>query len=259
MSTSSEGATGAVRTEVVDRVAFVTIDRPEKRNALTRAMWHAIPEALRSLAARDDIVAVMLQGAGGNFGAGADLDDVVAATEGRLEAEAYCTDVVAALLAVATWRLPTFALVQGVAAGGGAELALACDLRIADPDASFAFPFARLGVVPDRFTLERLAALVGVSAARRLVFSGEKVEASRALAMGLVDEVIAPGGIASSVSAWRQTLSQGSSNARAEMKAVLGRSEASFDARTLAKEMVDSFVGGEVRAAALRFLEKRPP
>jgi enoyl-CoA hydratase/carnithine racemase len=185
---------GEVRTEVRDGVGWITLSRPEKRNALTVAMWRALPKAVRALADRQDLVALVLQGAEGTFGAGADLTDIVAATESRATATEYCLDVVTALHAVATAPLPTVAVISGVAAGGGAELALACDLRIADPGAKITFPFARMGVVPDQLTLQRLAATVGPSRARRLVLTGETVDAAQALAIGLVDLVSEAGG-----------------------------------------------------------------
>lgn len=256
MATDAQSRRGEIRTEVRDGVGWVTVARPEKRNALTVAMWGAIPGALRGLAARDGLVAIVLQGAEGTFGAGADLEDVLAATEGRAEAESYCVTVVAALLAVAGCPLPTVALVSGVAAGGAAELAIACDVRLADPGASLSFPFARHGIVPDRFTLERLVALVGPSAARRLVFTGERVDASRAHALGLVDEVTADGELASGAQAWLEALRHGSVRSRAVMKRVLFEAECRHDMAALTGPMVESFVGGEVRAAALRFLER---
>jgi len=245
---------GEIQVDVVDGLGWITIARPEKKNALTIEMWCALPGALRSLADRNGVVGVVLRGQDGNFGAGADLEDVLAATAGADEAEAYCTDVVRAILALATTPLPTLALLEGVAAGGAAELAIACDLRFADPGSSLTFPFARLGVVPDRFTLGRLVALVGASTARRVVFTGESIAASRALGLGLVDEVVAPMGLDAAVSAWATTLGKGSRQARADMKALFLEGEAVRDIASLIGPMIDSFVSGDVRAAALRFL-----
>lgn len=250
---------GEIRAEVRDGVGWVTIARPAKRNALTAAMWGAIPGALASLVARDDVAGVVLQGAEGTFGAGADLEDVLAATASRELAMEYCTTVVTALLAVAKAPLPVVALVAGVAAGGAAELALACDLRFADPDASFSFPFARLGIVPNRFTLERLSALVGPGVARRLVFTGESVDALRALEIGLVDEVTESDGLSHAANEWAEMLQQGSRTARAGMKRVLAGQETGYAMADLIAPMVECFAAGEVQAAATRFLAKRHP
>ena len=245
---------GEIRGEVRDGVGWVTIARPEKRNALTRAMWNELPLVFGDLAARDGVVGIVIHGEGGTFGAGADLEDVLAATAGRAEAEAYCTEVVTALLAVASCPAPTVALVSGVAAGGGAELAIACDLRFADVGASFSFPFARLGVVPDRFTLARLASLLGASTAKRFVFSGETLDATCAHGIGLVDEVVAAGGLETAGTAWLETLRHGSRAARAAMKRALLEDETQLDVGALIGPMVESFLGGDVRAAAMRFL-----
>ncbi len=246
-----------VQAEVRDHVGWVTIARPEKRNALTAAMWGAIPDVLASLTSRDDVAVVALQGAGGNFGAGADLTDVLAATVGRAEATAYCTLVVRAIVGVATCRLPTVALVAGVAVGGAAELAVAADLRFVDATASFAFPFARVGVVPDRFTLDRLVRLVGPSRARGIVFTGDAVDAARACDLGLADELTPEGGLADAMAALAGKLTRGGTGARSGMKRVLALSEVT-DVEALVAPMVDAFVAGEVAAAARRFLGRQP-
>jgi enoyl-CoA hydratase/carnithine racemase len=259
MAEQAKGGPGEIRVEVRDDIGWLTIARPTKRNALTASMWTAIPEVIRALAARDDLAAIFLQGAEGTFAAGADLEDVVAATAGPAEAAAYCTSVVTALLAVATCRLPTIAFVAGAAAGGGAELAIAADVRVADTSAVFSFPFARLGVTPDRFTLERLVALVGASHARRFVFTGETIDATRALAIGLVDEVVPLGALVTAASSWTQTMTRGSTRVRVAMKQTMNEREAAHDVASLVAPMVESFVGGEVRAAALRFLHKSSP
>jgi enoyl-CoA hydratase/carnithine racemase len=250
----AEAHRGELRTEVRDRVGYVTLHRPAKRNALTREMWSAIPGVMQALSSRTDLVAIAIQGAEGTFGAGADLGDVLEASSDRASAEAYCTTVVTALLAVATTELPTVAWVAGVAAGGGAELALACDLRVADATASFSFPFARLGVVPDRFTLDRLTATVGQSTARRLVFTGEVVDARAAFAMKLVDDVVAADEVAEAKARWSARLSHGSRAARVGMKRALRGLETTHDVASLTREMVASIVSGDVRDAAQAFL-----
>jgi len=247
---------GSVLTDVRDGIGWITLNRPHKKNALTRAMWASLPDVLADLAARGDVTAVALRGASGTFGAGADLGDVLAATESRKLAEEYCTLVVRGLLAVAKCALPTVALLEGVAAGGGAELALAADVRIADSRAVLSFPFARLCVVPDRFTLGRLAAIVGPSIARNLALTGKMMSADEAMAVRLVDEVVAAGELEPRALAWGRALMQGSPGAIAGMKAVFFEREVKEPVAALIGPMVESFVAGDVRAAALRFLGK---
>jgi enoyl-CoA hydratase/carnithine racemase/DNA-binding NarL/FixJ family response regulator len=253
-----EAPEGEVLSEVRDGIGWVTLSRPHKKNSLTRSMWAAIPDVLADLKSRGDLTAVAIRGAGGTFGAGADLGDVLAATEGRPEAEEYCTLVVRGIVAVARCSLPTVALVEGVAAGGGAELAIAADTRMADSRAVISFPFARLGVVPDRFTLARLQSLVGPSAARSLALTGKMVAADEAEEMGLVDEVLAAGELGPRALAWSRMLAQGSPSAIAGMKAIFFDRENKDTIATLIGPMVESFVNGDVRAAALRFLGKPP-
>jgi enoyl-CoA hydratase/carnithine racemase len=246
---------GHIGVTVEDGLGVVTIDRPHKKNAVTTSMWGAIADAMAELAARADVRLIALQGAGGSFGAGADLEDVLAATASESAARDYAAQVVTALLSVANAPLPTMALVSGVAAGGAAELALACDVRVADASATFAFPFARLGIVPDRFTLDRLASLVGASTARRLVFTGEAVAACRARDIGLVDE-LTDGPPLAFARQWAESFERGSMRARSAMKGALKGAECAYDVATLVEGMVASFVSGDVRAAALAFLKR---
>jgi enoyl-CoA hydratase/carnithine racemase len=252
---------GQMDVDVRGGVAWLILARPAKKNALTEAMWGAIPPLLEDLASRGDVVAVALRGAGGTFGAGADLGDVLAATASREEAVRYCTLVVRALLAVASCPLPTLALLEGVAAGGAAELAIAADMRIAERSASVSFPFARMGIVPDRFTLSRLVALVGPGAAKMLTLTGRSIDGLEARSIGLVDEVARTGEIEARALHWASQLAAGSRAAMASMKQVMWSAEHPVDEGgigSLIGPMVESFLSGDVRAAALRFLAKPP-
>ena len=249
---------GRIEQRVHSGIGWVTLARPDKKNAVTCAMWSALPEVLGELSAREDVTAVALRGSGGTFGAGADLRDVLAATAGCEEATTYCSLVVRALLAVAKCRVPTVALVDGVATGGGAELALAADVRLSEGSAMFSFPFARLGIVPDRFTLRRLSTLVGQRTARRLVVTGDVVDGLAALSLGLVDTVVPAGDLEASAIAWASGLGGGSTRAARVMREMLLEDEIrdapGDDVTALIGPMVASMIGGDVRAAALRFL-----
>jgi len=172
---------------VADSVATVVIHHPEKRNAMTAAMWRSLPPLLDTLAADPDVRALVLTGAGGTFCAGADISTLRESPE---EAQGLA---VAAEEALAAFPKPTLAAIRGHCVGGGAQLAAACDLRFAEEGALFGVTPAKLGIVYPASSTRRLVALVGPSAAKYLLFSGELIDGGRALRTGLVDEVLPEG------------------------------------------------------------------
>lgn len=170
---------------VTGPVATVVIRNPARRNALTAAMWRQLPVLLDGLEADPAVRVLVLTGADGTFCAGADLgdlDELLAAGDGSI--------AVTAEERLAAFGKPTVAAVRGACVGGGCQLAVACDLRLAAHDARFGVPPARLGLVYPAPTTRRLARLVGPSAAKHLLFTAELVGADRALRIGLVDEVL---------------------------------------------------------------------
>ncbi|MFH9859247.1 enoyl-CoA hydratase/isomerase family protein [Streptomyces sp. NPDC017202] len=172
---------------VTDAVATVVLHHPAKRNAMTAAMWRALPPLLAKLAADPGVGALVLTGAGGTFCAGADISTLQGSPD---EAQALA---VRAEEALAAFPKPTLAAVKGHCVGGGAQLAAACDLRFAEEGALFGVTPARLGIVYPSSATRRLVTLVGPSAAKYLLFSGELIDATRALRTGLVDEVLPAG------------------------------------------------------------------
>ncbi|GGK01856.1 enoyl-CoA hydratase [Pilimelia anulata] len=187
--------TGGLRTAVdAAGVATLTLDRPAKRNALTADMWAALPGVLDTLAADPAVRALVLVGAAGTFSAGADIDELYDSYGEPDAADAFHAINVAAEVALAGFAHPTIAAVEGACVGGGCQLAVACDLRFAAADATFAVPPARLGVVYPATATVRLAGLVGPARAKYLLYSAAPIDAHRAFAYGLVDEVV-PGDV----------------------------------------------------------------
>jgi enoyl-CoA hydratase/carnithine racemase len=161
----------------------IVIDRPDKANALTEAMLRDLTAGFDDLAARDDLRAVILTGTGAVFSAGADLADArnglaVSPEWERLSAR------------VASMPCLTIAALNGTAAGGSLGMVLACDLRLAVPQAKFFYPVMRLGFLPRPGDPERLTALVGPSRAKMILMAGQKIAADEALACGLVDRLV---------------------------------------------------------------------
>lgn len=167
--------------------ATVWLDRPAKRNSVTYAMWRAIAETATALAEDPGVRVLVVRGVGDHFCAGADIAGLGAAAEAD-----YAAVNRAAHDALVAFPKPTIAFVTGSCVGGGAQIAAACDLRIADTTAIFGITPARLGVVYGGYGIERVVALIGPSAAKHLFYSAELIGADRALRIGLIDEVHDP-------------------------------------------------------------------
>jgi enoyl-CoA hydratase/carnithine racemase len=170
-------------------IAVVTLDRPRQRNAMTLAIWRGVASVFGELGRNAEVRAIMLTGAGGNFSVGADIsefDEVRATSE---QSAAYEVAVDACSDAIAAAPKPTIAVISGYCLGGGCHLAMACDFRFADPSASFGIPAARLSIVYGLCSTQRLLALVGLTQAKRILFTGERFDAAHALRIGFVDAV----------------------------------------------------------------------
>jgi enoyl-CoA hydratase/carnithine racemase len=163
-----------------DGVAWVTLDVPERRNAISNAMRGLLADAFASLDADADVRVAVLTGAGSVFCAGVDLKETAPHATERLVAP------------LESFGKPLVAAVNGPAAGGGFELALACDVRIAARTATFALPEVRIGSLPGSGGTQRLARAVPPAVAAKLVLTGRPLDAESALRYGLVSDVVAP-------------------------------------------------------------------
>lgn len=171
--------------EFADGIGRVTISRPARANSLTGAMLAELTAAFDELAARPDLRAVVLTGAGTVFSAGADLDEARAGLALSPEWERLSSRV-------ASMPCLTIAALNGAAAGGALGMVLACDLRLAVPGARIFYPVMRLGFLPQLSDPPRLRALVGPARAKMILMAGQKIPAEEALAWGLVDRLAAP-------------------------------------------------------------------
>jgi enoyl-CoA hydratase/carnithine racemase len=168
-------------------VATLSINRPAKRNALTATMWRDLAAICAELDADPELRVLVVTGVGPSFCAGADISSLS-------EDEAVLKEVVqSAERALRNLAMPSIAKISGHCFGGGNQIAVACDLRVADSSASFAVPPARLGVIYPVDSTRALVELVGPAAAKRLIFTAQPIDAAQALRIGLVEQVVPPG------------------------------------------------------------------
>ncbi|HVF68239.1 MAG TPA: enoyl-CoA hydratase-related protein [Pyrinomonadaceae bacterium] len=171
-----------------DAVAYVRLERAEKRNALTGAMLERLGEIFAGVAARSDLRAVLLGGDGRDFCAGTDISELAGLDEAGAGRKVKLGQQVCD--SIETCGAPVIAAVQGFAAGGGCELALACHLRVAARGARFSLPETTLGVIPAYGGTQRLARAVGNARALAAMLAGEAIGADEALRLGLVNRVV---------------------------------------------------------------------
>lgn len=185
-----EPATTSVVLSADDAVATIRIDRPEKRNALDTATRAELIACLDWAGATPDVRAVVVTGTGGAFAAGADLGetdriDPLAMRAMLRERRVYH--------AVAECPVPVIAMIDGYCLGGGCELAMSADLRIASADSIFGQPEIALAIIPGGGGTQRLPRLVGLGQAMRLILTGDRIDAATALRLGLVEQVVPAG------------------------------------------------------------------
>lgn len=178
-----------VSLDVADRIATLTVNRPDKLNALNDATMSELGDAIDKVRERDDIAGLIVTGAGRAFVAGADISELSSQTPSIARARARGGQSV--YRRIETSPKPVIAAVNGFALGGGCELALACHIRIASDKAKFGLPEVKLGTCPGYGGTQRLARLVGKGRAIQLIATAEMIEADEAYRIGLVNKVVA--------------------------------------------------------------------
>jgi enoyl-CoA hydratase/carnithine racemase len=176
---------------MVDTVAVVTINRPGNRNSMTLSMWQEMAAIFKRLDRDANTRAIILTGAGSDFSTGADIAEFAKVRSDAAQSTAYEVAVDASSDAIQGTSKPTIAVLRGYCLGGGCHLAMACDFRFADNTAQIGIPAARLSIIYGVRSTQRLLSLVGVSAAKRILFSAERFDAEAGLKNGFVDEVSA--------------------------------------------------------------------
>jgi enoyl-CoA hydratase/carnithine racemase len=182
-----KGTSKAIAVTHVGSVAAVIISRPSQRNCMTLAMWRSMAAHFEELGRDPEVRAIILTGAGGDFSAGADVSEFPAVRANARQNAEYQAAVDACSDTVEAVAKPVIAAIKGYCLGGACHMALACDFRFADSTAQIGVPGALLSIVYGVRSTQRLLALAGLSNAKRLLFSGERLDAAEALSMGLID------------------------------------------------------------------------
>jgi enoyl-CoA hydratase/carnithine racemase len=251
--------TDALRLDYQGEIATLTIDRPEKRNAMSFEMWSALPVIAKEVEASQAKVLVLRGGE--HFSAGADISEF-----GTLRADAqgaahYAEAVHAGERALAGLAKPIIAALTGFCIGGGCEIALACDIRIAADDARFGVTPAKLGLVYDFTSTRQLAQAVGNSWAKQILFSGELIDAATALRIGLVNELHPAADVVDRAHALAATIAGRAQQSVHGAKTIInkiadGADEQDAEVERLYERAHDS---ADYREGVSAFLEKRPP
>lgn len=246
--------------DIADRIATVTINRPDKLNALNDALMKEIGAATDALASNADVGVIIITGAGRAFVAGADISRLAAAQTGELEKFSRLGQNV--FRRIELLHKPVIAAVNGFALGGGCELALSCHLRIASTLAKFGLPEVKLGLIPGYGGTQRLPRLIGRGAALGLILTGETIDGAEAARLGLVNAVVEPDALLTAARTMAATMLKNApiALARAIEAVDVGLDTTLEDGLRLEARLFGSLEETEdMREGTKAFIEKRPP
>ncbi|WP_033278456.1 enoyl-CoA hydratase/isomerase family protein [Streptomyces sp. NRRL F-525] len=249
-----------LRVELRDRIAVLTLDRPGQLNAIGSETVDRLTRALDELRDNDDVRALVVTGAGRAFSAGADIGEIESFTAPR-QFHSFVQQLTDAYALLEDFPKPSVAAVHGFAFGGGLELALACDLRVAERGARLGLPEMKLGVLPGAGGTQRLPRLIPPAIAKQMILTGEPIDAERAHALGLVNELAEPGEVLSAAEALAAALTAGAPLALAAGKRLIdyGLGMDLDAAISYERETVSVLFSAEDRAEGLKaFRERRP-
>jgi len=249
--------TDVLRVNVDNHVATLTLNRPDKRNAITFEMWSEIGHTVEQLSRDANVRVLVITGEGQHFCAGADISGLTEGNGGRYgEANRSAEE------AIAGFPGPSIAMVRGSCVGGGVQILNACDIRIADNTAVFGITPSKLGIVYPTYALRRAVHAIGPSATKHLLFSGELIDADRALRIGLIDEVVTSDALAERV----QQLVQVMTHERSHLTQVATKemvneilSDGQVSPALNQKWASEVQRSGEDKEGVAAFLERRPP
>jgi enoyl-CoA hydratase/carnithine racemase len=254
-------ADGGLRLEF-GRIARLTLNRPQARNALTHAMWDSLSDVAARVLSDESIRVLVVKGEGDKaFSAGADIAEFPETYATAKATDAYNTSVRRAQAAIAALPIPTIAEVRGACFGGGCGLALHCDLRFAASTARFAITPARLGLAYSFEDTARLVSLVGPARSKDILMSGRVVAAEDAFGIGLVDRVVDEPDLTATVAEYCETLaSLSQASIRVAKMTIDAVSRGDTEATPALREaFAATFSGPDFAEGYRAFMEKRAP
>jgi enoyl-CoA hydratase len=249
-----------LKVEISEGVALITISRPAALNALNSIFFTEFNELLDQVGKNDKIRVVVLTGEGKSFVAGADIAEMV----NMNASQAYCFSQLGqnTFLRIEKLDKPVIAAVNGFALGGGFELAMACDFRIASSAAKFGQPEVNLGLIPGYAGTQRLARLSGMGNALYLILSGEMISAENALQAGLIQKIVSPEELMGETMKIAKKMASNGSNAIRKAKEIIhkGRETTLFEGSKMETDGFSKlFDYPSTKEGMTAFLEKRKP
>ncbi|MDF1487014.1 enoyl-CoA hydratase/isomerase family protein [Tessaracoccus caeni] len=243
---------GEVLLERRGAIAIVTLSRPDKHNSMTAAMWDAVPKVFADIDRDDDVLVTVLRGAGDSFCAGSDIS--------ALEGNAHASQPIRAELAIAASPKPVVAAIEGHCHGGGCELALAADIRVAGEGATFSVPPARLGIVYPVSATQRMIDLMGPAITKELLFTARRIDAARAVTVGMVNEMVPSGTAFDAAIALAEQMTRLSQLTLRASKDIVDRLTArDLDAETAISWVQEAAEGPDLQEGIAAFAERRRP
>jgi enoyl-CoA hydratase len=242
-------------------VATIVLNRPDKRNALTTAMWQRLGEMVDAADADPSVKVIVVTGAGQAFAAGADIDEFAAVFSDPRAADAAASVTYQAQKRLHRNRKPTIAKIRGACVGGGCGIALCCDLRFADTTARLGITPGKLGLIYSLSDTKRLVDLVGPAKARDILYTGRILDAVEAERIGLVDRIVVPEKLDDSVAAYAAEICATSQfSARGTKQIVQQILDGATDDTAATRQLfVDAFAGADFKEGFSAFGAKRKP
>jgi len=241
--------------EKKEGVAWVTINRPEVLNALNRATWRELAQAMDLADEDEEVRVVVITGAGRAFCAGDDIKDL-ATIKDAFDAKAYFKEITKATRKVEEFRKPIIAAVNGLAYGGGCEITMVCDIAIASENARFAQPEGKIGAWPPLAAV-RLPSIVGKQKSLEIMLTGEPIDAKEAERIGLISKVVPPEQLKDAVMEMAKKIMRVAPLSAELIKTTVNKKIEDMDSIIDATAML--FSSEDLREGAVAFLEKRQP
>lgn len=250
----------ALHARVDGSIGWLTLDRPESRGALTRALWEQIPPKLEWLGNQDGVRAVVITGTAGNFIAGADISEFAQLRSDPGLARRYDQGAVDTIRVLERLAVPSIAMIGGPCLGGGCLIAFACDLRIASDEAFLGIPAGKLGLAYPHQAVERLVAVAGESVALELLLTGRFVYGPEAHALGLVQRVVPSVDLLERTKEWVASIARNAPLALRYARLAVRRHAPGVLSDTAVEELIATcFSSDDYQEGVQAFLEKRQP